>query len=384
MTKLLLNARFLTRPPSGVDRVATELMSALDRHGLPPPFEEWHAVKPKGQAYKGSHEAPQILQRLTQSHGPFKGHLWEQLTLPRTAPDDWLLSLCNSGPVMRSKHIVMMHDAQVFRVPESYGRAYRFWHRRLQPLLGQRAAMILTVSQHSKNELVEFGIAPAQKIRVVPNGADHILRHKADLTVLTRNGLSSNGFFLAIGSAAPHKNIPMLVQAAATRPDTTKPLVVVGSGQSGVFSSQGTNALENTLLIGRVTDGELRALYENATALLFPSLTEGFGLPPLEAMLCGCPVIAANAGAVPENCGDAVMFLDPLNVAQWSSAMDGLSDDPDMRGRLAGLGQKHAAAFTWANAASVLSDHLAELPLLLGQSAKSGRYGIGDTIRRTL
>lgn len=361
MADLVLNARFMMRPTTGVDRVAMELIGALDALGLPDGVQDWRALRPAGPT--GANDMASTLRSRTEvSTSRLDGHLWEQLVLGHTAPNDWLMSLCNIGPVLRQRQIVMIHDAQVFRTPESYSRAFRLWYHAMQPQLGRRAAMVLTVSEHAKAELEHFGVVPPGKARVVPNGADHILRTPADCRVLRGNRLRKGSYFLAIGSMATHKNLPMIAKAASYNGNSETPLVIAGGGDRSVFADSGIAETGCVRPIGRVTDGELRALYENATALVFPSLTEGFGLPPLEAMLCGCPVIASTGGAIPEVCGDAALFVDPMNMWSWASAMTLLNQDPGLRGTLSQIGYKRAAAFTWANAAAILKGHLSQLP----------------------
>ena len=359
MPNLLLNARFLSRAPTGVDRVATELASALLQIDLPKGFGGLSATRPLGDISAPSERPAELLGIVEPSSSQLKGQLWEQLHLARYRPNDWLLSLCNMGPIFRQRQVALIHDAQVFRQPDSYSRAFRAWYHVAQPTLGHRAASVLTVSEHSKAEIEAFKIAQVGKVKVVHNGADHILRVKPDADTLQRHGLSAKGYFLTIGSLAPHKNLARLVQAAGMRQDRSIPLVIAGGGNSAVFSSHGLKPSADVRMLGRVSDGELRVLYEQAYALVFPSITEGFGLPPAEAMFCGCPVIATTGGAVPEVCGDAGLAVDPFDVQGWADAMDRLSKDTDLRNRLIARGHERIAPFTWRAAAASLVSHLA-------------------------
>ncbi|WP_417585468.1 glycosyltransferase family 4 protein [Pelagibacterium sp.] len=359
MSDLILNARFLTRPQTGVDRVAQELTAALieDRPGL-----RIRALCPREGVVHQEDRPTALMQHVQRSASSLKGQLWEQVHLAGAHKNDWLLSLCNMGPVWRKRQIVMIHDAQVFRQPDSYSRAFRGWYQLLQPLLGRRAAMVLTVSEHSKHELEQFGVVPSGKTRVVPNGADHILRIGLDGTALARWGLERGRYFLALGSLAPHKNLAMLVAAAKAREDQSIPLVIAGGGNATVFSSNGIVSGEGIRVLGRVSEAELRTLYEYATALAFPSLTEGFGLPPAEAMFCGCPVISSTGGAIPEVCGSATLALGPYDQAGWTRAMEELAENSGLRHSLSERGRAQAAKFTWRAAAKRLASHLSELP----------------------
>lgn len=362
MTGLLLNARFLMRPPTGVDRVAEQLVSALLELDLPPRFDGFRGLRPQGDMALPEARPKEVLAAIEPPASTLKGHAWEQIALARARPDDWLLSLCNTGPVMRRRQVVMIHDAQVFRQPESYSRPFRLWYNAMQPRLGRRAAMVLTVSEHSKSELEHYGVVPKGKARVIPNGADHILKITSDGGTMARHGLTPGGYLLALGSLAPHKNLAMLVAAARARKDRAVPLVIAGGGNASVFGDNGITPSEDVRLLGRVSDEELRALYDNAAALVFPSITEGFGLPPAEAMFCGCPVIASTGGAIPEVCGDATLSLDPSDREGWTAAMESLCADPALRSRLAEAGRARVQQFTWRAAAEKLAGLLAELP----------------------
>ncbi|MEM8551471.1 MAG: glycosyltransferase family 1 protein [Pseudomonadota bacterium] len=362
MSQLILNGRFLTRAATGVDRVAMELVSALLTRGLPEPFKALVTLAPNAPVVDESERPDAILSRLTPTPSRLNGHPWEQVTLARAAPQDWLLSLCNTGPITRARQVVMIHDAQVFTQPQSYSRAFRTLYHLFQPRLARKAALVLTVSDYSKRELERLKVVPEGQCQVVHNGADHIVRVDPDETVLQRHGLIPGGYLLAIGSLAAHKNLPMAVAAANARPDTSMPLVIAGGGNSAVFAEAGIQASETVKPIGRVSDAELRALYGNATALVFPSFTEGFGLPAAEAMMCGAPVIASTGGAIPEVCGEAALLLDPNDREGWTAALTRVCADPALRHRLSEAGRTHVTRFTWAHAADTLAGYLAALP----------------------
>jgi glycosyltransferase involved in cell wall biosynthesis len=184
----------------------------------------------------------------------------------------------------------------------------------------------------------------------------------ADPSVLKRLGLEGVRYFLAVGSRNPNKNLDLLFAAftrLAVAPATR--LVVVGSADNRVFA--GVTAVlavpsaprsEAVIEAGAADDAELRALYEHALALVFPSLYEGFGLPPLEAMACGCPVLCSNAASLPEVCGDAVLYFDPQSIEQISAAMAQILRDADLRDSLRERGRVQARRFGWQAAAERL------------------------------
>lgn len=133
-------------------------------------------------------------------------------------------------------------------------------------------------------------------------------------------------------------------------------LSVGPSAGAGPLAGVGPSAgvLARARCIGRVSDAELKALYAGPLALAFPSLTEGFGLPPVEAMLCGCPVIATTGGAVPEICGDAARYVDPTDLPGWTAALEQIATDATLRQTLAAKGRIRAARYTWAGAAEAV------------------------------
>jgi glycosyltransferase involved in cell wall biosynthesis len=229
------------------------------------------------------------------------------------------------------------------------------------PVIGNRAKLVLTVSEFARKSIAANGIAPAEKIRVVYNGTDHILQTQSDLTVLSRIGVTPGRYLLAVGSTKGYKNMRVLFDALQMAPSEF-PLVVAGGGNQQDFTNAGLIIPPHVRFTGRVTDQELRGLYENASVFLFPSRTEGFGLPPLEAMQCGCPVVSARAGAMPEVCGDGAILVSPDEPAEWVEAIRAATTDTK-RQELLARGRQRAQLFTWEKAARMLQDALTEVAL---------------------
>lgn len=361
--KLVLNGRFLGRPITGVDRLATELARAIAREiadGNAPDTDLEVAVPATIAIDPAQLEDGSASSRLPyQVIGSRGGHAWEQTTLARYRPEAWLLNLCNTAPMWRRRQAVMICDAQFVERPESYSWAFRTWYRVLLSTVGRRAALVYTISESSRLALEKYGIVPPGKARVLRLGIDHLDRFAADDGILSRFEASPGGYILAIGSLARHKNLPMLVEAflAANLPGVR--LVIAGGGNPAIFRDAGLPTAPNVDYLGRVSDAELKSLYGHAMAFCCPSITEGFGLPPLEAMRVGCPVIATTGGAVPETCGDAALYADPLDRNAWTQALQRVVGDPDLRMSMAAKARARAAEFTWAGAARHLLDDLA-------------------------
>lgn len=348
---MILNGRFLSRQLSGVDRVALELSKKIA--SLQAGDIRLEIAIPRNAPPDGDVLSTLGLSAGVPVHrGRLSGYLWEQVELPLLRPNLILLSLANIGPVFRHNQAVMIHDAQVFEYPESYARAFRIAYRMLLPSLARRAKYLLTVSQYSADALANFGLDRTQRAKVIHNGVDHFQEIRADKGILTRYGLRHGNFFLSVGSNAAHKNMNFLDKIFSNPiMDESLPLVVVGGVNDRVFESKSISRVRNIQLVGRVSDNELKALFENARAFLFPSLTEGFGLPPLEAMSCGCPVIASTGGAIPEICDDAAILCDPTDSDAWLSAIIRVQKDDKIAGALSVKGKRRSQMFSWERAA---------------------------------
>jgi glycosyltransferase involved in cell wall biosynthesis len=358
--KLLLNARFFNRPVTGVERLALELSRSLRTLLAQRGEADLEIVVPRGTAVAGN------IDRLGQPEPPLHvigrlgGHAWEQAELVRAVPEAWLLSLCNTGPIARHRQALLICDAQVMLHPESYSKTFRWWYRVMMTLASRRAAVVFTISDYSKAQLERFGLVPRGKARVLRLGVDHLDTVVPDTSVLTRHGLETRPYLLAIGSLARHKNLATLVSAFVDAQLPGVDLVVAGGGNPRVFQGAGLREAPNIRFIGRVSDEELKALYGGAHAFACPSFSEGFGFTPLEAMRMGCPVIATTGGAVPEVCGDAALYADPQDSAAWSHALYRIVKDGELRAELARRASQRAATFTWQEAARRVLDVIAD------------------------
>lgn len=343
---LIINGKFLTVPMTGVHRVAGELANALADLSAERGLAGTELWLPRDGAERAG--AIRLPCRVI---NPLRGILWEQLTLPIAARGQLLLNLCNIAPVAATNAVTMIHDAQVTLTPKSYSRGFAAWYRLVQPLIGKRHRHILTVSDYSKKQLVSAGLATPDKISVVHNGVDHIVSVAAEPGIVDRLGLRRRGYAVALASTQPHKNIRLLLRAFADPSMSGLKLVLIGGGDASAFDSFDPTVRRNVIFAGRVSDGELRALYESALCVAFPSTTEGFGLPPIEAMRVGCPAIVAPCGALPEVCGEAAIYADPTAPRAWAKALLDLAAHEDAWLHRSRVSVAHASQFTWRRAA---------------------------------
>ena len=347
-TPIIFNGKFLSARPTGVHRVAGELISHIDRllARRTGPDRRWSLVCPRDA--RGALPLAAIERR---EAGRLTWQPWEQLELPFIARGAVLVNLCNLAPLTHPRSVTLIHDAQVFLTPGSYSKAFLAWYRFALPRIGAAAARLVTISDYSRDRLVEFGVAPRDRISVIPNGVDHLAGVTADTAVLGRLGLTPGRYVLAAANAQAHKNVALLFATFADPALRGFTLVLAGADGAASFKAAGATPSPGAMFAGRVSDGELRALYENAACLAFPSTTEGFGLPPLEAMDLGCPTIVAPCGALPEVCGDAALYAPADDPTAWASAILRLVDDPGLRARMAAAGRGRAALYRWEDSA---------------------------------
>lgn len=352
MSRISINGRFLTQPLTGVQRVGSELLRALDAlagEGRAPPIT---ILAPPGAT------APWLRSIELRVVGSIGGQAWEQGALASAARGSLLINPANTAPLLAGRdQLVVIHDAGAFDTPESYNVLFRSWYRLLHRALARRGVRIATVSQFSRARLAHWLRRDPMSIAVIPEGAEHILREPADGTILDRHGLRPHGYVLAVGTGAAHKNLGLLTVAASWLGGRGLTFAMAGARDPAVFAADG--ALPGAVALGRVSDRELRALYAGALCLVFPSRYEGFGLPPLEAMACGCPVLAARAASVPEVCGNAALWFDPALPESLITALTQLCDEPGLADRLRHDGLERARAFTWRGAAASLLAQIA-------------------------
>jgi glycosyltransferase involved in cell wall biosynthesis len=345
---MLVNGRFLTRPATGVDRFAIELVTA---------YAQWTGRPVEVAIPVGAplHWRFDDISARVQSIGLRKGHYWEQTDLPKAAGSRPVIGLCNSGPILRENQLVVVHDVATFANSRNFSYAFRAWYRVMLAALVRRARVVASVSRFSAGELMRYLGVRARGIEIITEGGEHIMREAADRSILSRLGLHDRRYVLAVGNKSPNKNFALVTAAVALLDDPSIRVVAVGSGNSRVFSGADIQS-EKIIHAGYVTDPELRALYENAACFLFPSHYEGFGLPPLEAMCCGCPVIVSDCASLPEICGNAALYCDPNDPRSLSEQIRRLLQSASIVNELKAAGLERAREFGWDKAARQFED----------------------------
>ena len=272
--------------------------------------------------------------------------LWEEVGLPRLSADGVLLNLCNLAPVAKRQQVVVVHDATTRAKPDVHPRAFRSIYSMILPIVTRRVAKLVTISEFSRAEISRWYGVPASRLTMCHEGAEHILDEPPEPSIWTRRGLAKGGFLLAVGMAGTHKNLPLLLEAFSRARLSDIRLVVTGLRSARVLGNAGLHLPPGIVYVGHVAKAELRALYEGALALAYPSSYDGFGLPPLEAMACGCPVVISDQPALVEVAGGAARVCPTGDATELAVALQEVRD-PALRARLAKLGLERARQFTW-------------------------------------
>ena len=319
------------REIGGVERVAIELAARLP------------ALRP--ERYRVLRPPPAL------AHAA--GHVWEQALLPLGARGSrLLLSPANLAPLAGARNVVYVHDAAPLREPAWFSRGYGAWHRLALRRLARGARLLLVPSAFVRGELGELlGVEP-ERVRVVPPGVDP--RFAPGAAEGARPAGQQRPYVLAVGTDSARKNLALLERLAPELEAAGLDVLLAGSTRPYLRGEPG-----GARRLGYVPEAALPALYAHAAVLAMPSLYEGFGLPCLEAMACGTPVVAADRAALPEACGGAALLADPADPAAFGTALIAAAGPERERLRAAGL--ERAGELSWERSAQLADAAVGEL-----------------------
>ncbi|WP_375469273.1 glycosyltransferase family 4 protein [uncultured Nostoc sp.] len=339
--QLIINLSILLSQPTGIGNYAQKLFPYLK------PFQPTLLVARKYPDF----DCYPIPSNLTPDHGT-KGHfnrlLWTQFQLPqiyKNLKSSLLFSPLPEAPLYSNcRFVVTSFDMIPLRFPKRFSPLTPY-HRYYTPQVLKQAQHIICISQTTAQDITNFYGIPANKITSIPLAYDRT--HFRPLNLPKRN------YFLYIGRQDPYKNIQRLITAFAALPNSKDyELWLVGPSDRRYTSTLTAQVAElgitnQVKFLDYVPYSELPKIINQAIALVFPSLWEGFGLPVLEAMACGTPVITSNLSSLPEVAGDAAILINPYNTGEITEAMQAIATDLELRSRLSSQGITHSQQFSW-------------------------------------
>lgn len=347
---IFINARFLTQETTGVQRFSIEITKKLVKSNV-------NALVVTSQGVKDKVLAESLGARVI---GKNTGHLWEQYDLPRFLKrngNPLLLNLANTAPLFYDNKVSTIHDVAFERFPDSFSKMFQLAYHFAIPRIIKTSKKVITVSEFSKSEIVKlYGVKPGL-IEVIYNAVVDGFEPKSHNY--------GEDYILAVSSLSKQKNFPVLIKAFNQIKNKEIKLYLVGSINKNFVDPNLVDAIDsnpNIKFLGRVSDEELVHLYSNAKCFVFPSLYEGFGIPPLEAQACGCPCVVSNSASLPEVCNDSALYFDPTNAGQLIDSIEEVINNHKKRFELINKGFENVARFSWSRSAvkvlEAVADHV--------------------------
>lgn len=300
---IFINGRFLTQRLTGVHRFAFEMCKAMKRIGA-----DITVIAPQNvlESYKCEFKIVKI--------GKTSGHLWEQIELPlymrKHHKNELLISFSGLGPVFRKNHISTIHDLAFIVNPAWYSKSYTFYYKLMTPILARNAKKIITVSNYSKKEISKIYPVLKNKIYVIYNALSDMFK-----SINVSKKKNDEEYVLTVSSMDPRKNFPRLVEAFMKLDKLPYKLYIIGGKPANFEDIKFSNYSEDKIkFLGYVADEQLVEYYKNASLFVYPSLFEGFGIPPLEAMSQDTPILLSDIEVLREVCGDTAFYCDPYNI----------------------------------------------------------------------
>jgi len=293
----------------------------------------------------------EVITLVSNTKNKFIAHLYLHCIVP-FRQEKLLFCPANIAPLYifkKKKLVITIHDMAFMTYPQSFSPLFRYYYRFVMPSVIKRADAIITISNSSKREILNYFPKVEEKLEVIPLGVESVF--SVDVNIEKKRQI------LYVGSLNERKNFRAVLEAFSLL-EIDCQLIMVGSMSKNFTldskSSQVLNAAKkNNRIIFKehIERTELIALYNTATLLIFPSFYEGFGLPPLEAMACGTPVITSNISSMPEVCGDAALYVDPYSIKDIALKIELLFYDELLQQEMIAKGHLHVKQFSWEKAA---------------------------------
>ncbi|MCS6794311.1 MAG: glycosyltransferase family 4 protein [Oscillatoriaceae bacterium SKYG93] len=363
-SKIIINGLFLKRKITGIQRYAVEITSRLLN------YQNVYVALPKKTNFQSlSIKSDQILEVPPSFSSKILGSgVWNQLDLPRYVNNNTLWSPEGFGPLGVKNHVVTIHDITPLEHPEWFPRHIGAINNFYIPRLVKQARFILTDSEYTRQQLLMIFNLSDEKVYVVPCAVDQqrfVKQNKKEIESVIKRYAIEKPYFLSLCSLVPRKNLPNLFKAWQRLPadiqDSFNLVIAGGQIYSHLDYRESVKNVKGIIFTGYIPDEDLPGLYSGALALVYPSLYEGFGIPPLEAMACGTPVITCNNTSLPEVVGEAALFVDPLDPDDIASAIQKVIYNQELCDNLSKAGLQRAKLFSWDKSAQMVYDILSKI-----------------------
>jgi glycosyltransferase involved in cell wall biosynthesis len=342
---IIINCRFLTQKITGVQRFAIEICLELKKINKNLRFVAPYNIIQNDTAEKLGVE---II-------GKKSGYYWEQIELPnflRKNGNPLLLNLCNTAPISYKNNALVIHDICCLKHPEWFSKKFYLFYKLLIPNLVKSVRCLFTVSDFSKREISYRFNYPLERITVINNAVN------VRATRINQNGnskfLNSEKYILAVSSISPRKNFSGIIASYIKLNDPSIDLVLVGEGYKSfpqIYLEIPDHLKDRIHFLGYVNDDELERLYSKALMFVYPSLYEGFGIPPIEAMSYGCPVIVSNTTSLPEVCKQGAIYVNPKDISEIEVAIRKLLESMEYRKEMIERGYEVVSSYSWQGSA---------------------------------
>lgn len=355
---IYINGKFLLQNKTGIQRHAFELIKAIDYCiSISDKFKKFNFVilVPKKITYVDFHF--KNIKILCKNYY-LCSFFWEQLILPIITYNKLLLNFTGSSPALKINQYCTYADMAIFDAPNAYKSFYILFYRVLYKYQSLFIKKFYTISFFSKKRINNLLNISQNKIIVLGCSAEHFLSLAPNDSILAK---IKKNFFLCVGSNNSNKNLNIVIDLfISNKYFDNFQLVIVGNFSIDVFSKNNStlSSHNNIFFTGNVSDSELKSLYKNAIAFIFPSIYEGFGIPPLEAMICGCPVIASKIDVLEEVCGTGALYFNPYSSYDLFINLFLISRDYSLRNNLIKLGYVRSKNYSWQYFASKILEDL--------------------------
>lgn len=343
---IYINARFLSQRITGVQRFAIELSIRLIQSKLNVVFVAPYNVI--------NHDLARELGVVI--IGKNTGHIWEQFDLPiylRSKNKPLLVSFCNTAPLFYSNSIVTIHDLAFLENPKWFSKGFYLAYKILIPIIARKSKSIITVSNFSKNEIV-------RKLKINPDKINLVYNAVSSQFICEESQEVKQGYVLFVGSLDPRKNMLQLLKAFELLPSGLVLKVVGGASDSfSSFIKQQRIPSDNIVFTGYVSDLELRELYRRASCFVYPSLYEGFGIPPLEAQAAGVPILVSDIPVFYEIFKNSALYCNPQSAESIANGIQRIIGmEKDMKFDFINRGFSNVAEYSWDRSLSMIIDLL--------------------------